>query len=209
MTLLRRALVTFFFLPTVLKGKLLSKKSVPGWKRQFYNCISSLLCILLCYMLVQEETGQACWIAARQNCQRERDQIENEIERGKWNKKYQDDLSEQWLKKVKLEEKIPILFCVSFWGFKIVFCFLFGAFFSSNCDRENSKYGDVFQKWNWDKTFVFWLKVEHWEIWVRSEGTEGREGCVSESWGSGSIKVIFLLWVRSAFLGLAFYKLIN
>lgn len=95
MTMLRRALVTFFFLPTVLKWRLLSKKSVPGWKRQFYNCISSLLCILLCYMLVQEETGQACWMAARQNCQRKRDQIENEIERGKRNKKYQDDLSEQ------------------------------------------------------------------------------------------------------------------
>lgn len=155
----------------MLKGRLLSKKSVPGWKRQFYNCISSLLCILLCYMLVQEETGQACWIAARQNCQRKRDQIENEIERGKRNKKYQDDLSEQWLKKVKLEEKIAILFCVTFWGFKIVFCFLFG-FFLSSCDREKSKYGDVLQKWKWDKIFVFWLRVEHWEIWVHSEGRE-------------------------------------
>lgn len=79
----------------MLKGRLLSKISVPGRKRQFYNCISSLLCILLCFVLVPGEAGQACWIAARHNCQRERDQTENEIGRGERKKRYQEDLQEQ------------------------------------------------------------------------------------------------------------------
>lgn len=59
-------------------------------------------------------------------------------------KKYQEDLSEQWLKKVEVEEKIAISFHVSFWGLKIVFCFLvWVCFFFPVVTERTQSMGDM------------------------------------------------------------------
>lgn len=95
MTLLRRALVAFFFfLPTVLKGWLLSKKLCLGGRDSSVIAFPVFFVFFCVICLYKERLDRPVGYQPGRIV-RERGWAENEIGKGERNKKYQEGLSEQ------------------------------------------------------------------------------------------------------------------